>query len=92
MQKKKPNAGSLDGWVWREFKALPVVWFDKVDKILSLVESEGVWPDGIWDAYIAIIPKVDGDATPLGYRPFVCASHCVLVVGVSQVPASWRLV
>ena len=26
----------------------------------------GVWPDGLLDAYIAMIPKVDGDATPLG--------------------------
>ena len=29
--RKKPTAGSLDGWgLWREFKALPVVWFDKL--------------------------------------------------------------
>ena len=24
---KKPTAGSLDGWGWRELKALPVAWF-----------------------------------------------------------------
>ena len=24
----------------------------------------GVWPDGLLDAYIAMIPKTDGDATP----------------------------
>ena len=29
----------------------------------------GVWPDGLLDAYIAIIPRTDGDATPLGQRP-----------------------
>ena len=29
----------------------------------------GVWPDGLLDAYIAMIPKTDGDATPLGQRP-----------------------
>ena len=28
-----------------------------------------VWPDGLLDAYIAMIPKTDGDATPLGQRP-----------------------
>ena len=28
-----------------------------------------MWPDGLLDAYIAMIPKVDGDATPLGQRP-----------------------
>ena len=25
--------------------------------------------DGLLDAYIAMIPKTDGDATPLGQRP-----------------------
>ena len=29
----------------------------------------GIWPDGLLDAYIAMIPKTDGDATPLGQRP-----------------------
>ena len=28
------------------------------------VEEVGVWPDGLLDAYIATIPKTDGDATP----------------------------
>ena len=29
----------------------------------------GIWPEGLLDAYIAMIPKVDGDATPLEQRP-----------------------
>ena len=69
VQNKKPTAGSLDGWGWREFKALPVAWFDRLASILTLVEEEGVWPDGLLDAYIAVIPKMDGDSTPLGQRP-----------------------
>ena len=85
MQKKKPNAASLDGWGWREFKSLPLAWFDKLAKFLSLVESSGVWLDGIFDAYIAMIPKVDGDATPLGQRPL-----CVLPI-VYRIWASARL-
>ena len=28
----------------------------------------GFWPEGLLDAYIAMIPKTDGDATPLGQR------------------------
>ena len=28
-----------------------------------------MWPDGLLDAYITMIPKSDGDATPLGQRP-----------------------
>ena len=40
-----------------------------------MVEEEGVWPDGLLDAYIAMTPKTDGDATPLAQRHL-----CVLLV------------
>ena len=66
---KSATAGSLDGWRWRELKVLLVSWFDELARILSLVEDTGGWPDGFLDAYIAMIPKADGDATPLGQRP-----------------------
>ena len=29
----------------------------------------GTWPQGLLDAYIALIPEADGDSTPLGQRP-----------------------
>ena len=48
---------------------LPVSWFDGLARMLSCVEDFRIWPDGLLDAYIAMIPKVDGDATPLGQRP-----------------------
>ena len=69
VRKKKATAGGLDGWGWREFKVLPVSWFGGLARILSCVEDFGIWPDGLLDAYIAMIPKVVGDATPLGQRP-----------------------
>ena len=69
VRKKKATAGGLDGWGWREFKVLPVSWFDGLARILSCVEDFGVWPDGLLDAYIAMIPKVDGDSTLLVQRP-----------------------
>ena len=75
VQKKKPTAGCLDGRVWREFKA----WFDRLASIFALVEEEGVWPDGLLEGYISMIPKTDGDSTPLGQRPL-----CVL-------PGAYRL-
>ena len=75
VQKKTPTAGSLDGWGWREFKALLVTWFDMLASLFTLVEEEGVWPDGLLDTYIAMIPKADGDSTPLGQRPL-----CVLPI------------
>ena len=28
VHKKKPTAGSLDGWVWRDLQALLIAWFE----------------------------------------------------------------
>ena len=69
VHRKSATAGSLDGWGWRELKVLPVPWYDELARILTSVEDVGVWPDGLLDAYIAMIPKTDGDAAPLGQRP-----------------------
>ena len=68
VRKRKATAGGLDGWGWREFKVLPVSWFDGLARILSCVEDYGIWPDGLLDAYIAMILKVDSDASPLVQR------------------------
>ena len=48
---------------------MPVSWFVELARILTKVEDIGVWPDGLLDAQIAMIPKTDGDATPVGQRP-----------------------
>ena len=48
---------------------MPISWFDGLARILSKVEESGVWLEGLLDADIAMIPKTDGDATPLGQRP-----------------------
>ena len=69
VQRKGVTAGSLDGLGWRESKVPPVSWYDELARVLTKVEDFGVWPDGLLDAYIAMIPKTDGDATPLGQRP-----------------------
>ena len=53
--------------------------------LLELVETNSVWPHGLLDAHIALIPKADGDSTPLGQRPL-----CVLSV-VYRLWASLRL-
>ena len=63
---KKSTAGGLDGWAWNEIKALPLPWFSGLALLLALVESTGTWPQGLLDAYIAMIPKADGDSTLLG--------------------------
>ena len=69
VQRKSATAGSLDGWEWRELKVLLVSWYDEVARILTKVEDLCIWLDGLLDAFIAKIPKTDGDATPLGQRP-----------------------
>ena len=79
------TAGGLDGWGWREFKVLPLSWFDGLSRILTKVEDLGVWPEGLLDAYITMITKTDGDATPLGQRPL-----CVLPI-VYRIWASARM-
>ena len=66
---QKSTAGGLDGWAWNEIKALPLPWFSGLAILLGLVETTGVWPQGLLDAYKPMIPKADGDSTPLGQRP-----------------------
>ena len=44
-------------------------WFSGLAVLLNLVETTGTWPQGLLDADIAMIPKADGDSTPLGQRP-----------------------
>ena len=66
---KKSTARRLDGWAWNEIEALPLPWFSGLAILLELVETSGVWPQVLLDAYIAMIPKADDDSTPLGQRP-----------------------
>ena len=87
---KKATAGGLDGWAWNEIKALPLPWFSGLAILLELVESTGTWHQGLLDAYIAMIPKADGDSTPLGQRPLSVSTApqrapcCVQAVGFSS--------
>ena len=60
---KKSTAQGLDGWAWNEIKALPLPWFSGLAILLELVQTSGVWPQGLLHACIAMIPKADGDST-----------------------------
>ena len=73
---QKSIAGGLDGWAWNEIKALPLPWLSGLAILLKLVEASGVWPQGLLAAYIAMIPKVDGDPTPLRQRPLSVLRWC----------------
>ena len=50
-------------------KVLLIAWYDGLARIVAKVEEIGVWIEGSLDACIAVVPKADGDATPLGQRP-----------------------
>ena len=82
---KKSTAGGLDGWAWNELKALLLPWFSGLAILLELVESTGNWPHGLLHALIAMIPKGDGDSTPLGQR------HLSVLPVVYRLWASLRL-
>ena len=76
----------MDGG-WRELKVLPVSWYDELARILTKVKDVGVWPDGLLDAYIAMIPKTNGMLLPLARDLFVFSRLPVvfglLLVGVN---------
>ena len=78
------TAGRLDGWGWRQLKTLPPSWFDGLARILRIVEDAGVWPDGLLDAYKAMIPKVDGARDFLWAAASVCASAGSSNVGLCK--------
>ena len=82
VQRKCATAGGLDGWEWRVLKVLPVAWFDELARTLTKVEDLGVWPDGLLDAYIVMIPKTDGDASPLRPEASQCSSGYLPCVGL----------
>ena len=66
VQREGATAGSLDDWGWRELKVLLVSSYDGLARILTKVEDIGVWPDGLLDAYIAMILQ-----RPLSVLPIV---------------------
>ena len=73
----------FDGWEWRELKVLLVSWYDELARILTKVEDVGV-------AYIAMIPKTDGDATPLGQRLLSVLPIVYRILGIcSYGSAGW---
>ena len=55
---KKSTVGGL-GWAWNEIESLLPAWFSGLAILLNMVETTAVWPQGLLDAFFAMIPKVD---------------------------------
>ena len=73
---------NLKGYGWRFWMGGPGVR-SRLCRLPGSQVSTGVWPQGLLDAYIAMILKVDADSTPLGQRPL-----CVLPFFVGCEPLS----
>ena len=79
VQRKGAAAGSHDGWGWREeLKVLLVSWYDELARILSKFQDTEVWPEGLLDAYIAMIPRMMVMLPPLVRSHFVCSLLCIV--------------
>ena len=57
-------------------KALPLPWFSGLAILLELVETSGVWPEGLLDAYIAMFPRRTVIRPPYVNGPSVCSLLC----------------
>ena len=55
------------------------------------MEDTGAWPDGLLDAYIAMIPKTDGDAALLGQRPLSVLPVVYRILGLLLGCCSMRI-
>ena len=53
VHRKGVSAGSLDGWGWREFKVLPLSWFDGLLVFLSRLR---IWVFGLMGCWMLTLP------------------------------------
>ena len=51
--------------MWRDHNSFPEARFDWLAVVLSRVELDDIWPEGLLDAYVTMILEADGDATLL---------------------------
>ena len=58
-------------WAWNEIKALSLSSFVGLALVFRQIEAAGQWPQGLLGAYIAMIPKAEGDSTPPWSASFV---------------------
>ncbi|KAJ9447298.1 Retrovirus-related Pol polyprotein from type-2 retrotransposable element R2DM, partial [Diplonema papillatum] len=72
-KKRVQSSCGVDGWRMREVAALPDTILEGFAAVLNEVEETGLWPDGVLDALVTLIPKGEGD-DPLKLRPITVSS------------------
>ena len=50
--------------------------------VLRQIEAAGQWPQGLLDAYIAMIPKAEGDSTLPWPTSFMCFTSSLSPLGL----------
>eukprot|EP01059_Diplonema_ambulator_P030260 TRINITY_DN509_c0_g1_i4.p1 TRINITY_DN509_c0_g1~~TRINITY_DN509_c0_g1_i4.p1 ORF type:complete len:924 (+),score=114.49 TRINITY_DN509_c0_g1_i4:185-2956(+) len=74
LQKKNgKSCGGVDGWCASDLLQLPRPCLDVLAKVLNLIELEGVWPNALTNAVVALIPKGESKQ-PLKQRPITVSS------------------
>ena len=61
-------------------------WSSGLAILSELVETTGTWPQGLLNARNVMMPKADGDSTPLRLTAPQRAPGCVQAVGF---PSAW---
>eukprot|EP00754_Rhynchopus_humris_P016063 Rhum_TRINITY_DN14491_c0_g1::Rhum_TRINITY_DN14491_c0_g1_i1::g.91124::m.91124 len=67
------KASGPDGWFVEELRLLPDIALERLAEILNRVEVEGVWPESLTHAVVAMIPKV-ACPMPREHRPIALMS------------------
>ena len=67
------KAAGPDGWFVEELRLLPDIALERLADLLNRVETDGIWPESLTLALVAMIPKVDSP-TPREHRPIALMS------------------
>ena len=66
---KTRSACGPDFWSVSDLKNLPDEIFDLLPAVFNAIEAQECWHEPMLFAYCTLIPKEQGDCTPLGQRP-----------------------
>ena len=72
-KKSSQTSCGVDGWRMREIAALPDPLLSAFVEVFDAIEEHGIWPDGVLDSLVTLIPKGEG-SDPLKLRPITVTS------------------
>lgn len=70
LTKMKPDSAvGPDAWSVSDLKNLPVPLLQLLIPLFQKIEETGLWPQPLLHGYCSLIPKTEGNMSPLGQRP-----------------------